>query len=276
MKKILYKGLLALGLVFISFLPLSAFETGPLLYLRADFGGGLTLPSIPLSSLKQFNKDAVKMSGMMSSLLMSGELEGGYVFGSDTFFGLHKNHPFSALGTFAYIGVGQGNTSQKVSALISGTTPFDTFMIVDFTPVVNFGLSAKAYFFKNRFAAGMGIGGRLIADMSPDYLVYSTDPAVIPTEVGQIIVTEDMMKKMNPLMFSAKVMLEYNIPVLDTTDIVLGWYTRYNIYRPKYLTAPKKLADMAASGGGDITQPFPDYWLNSLDFGVNIGFAFKL
>ncbi|MGI5172021.1 hypothetical protein H0R92_00245 [Treponema sp. OMZ 840] len=260
--------------VFIGF-PLSAFQGGPLLYLRADFGGGITLPSISQASLKEFNKDAVRMSGMMSSLLMSGEVEGGYVFDSERFFGLRKNHPFSALGTFVALGVGQGNTSQKVEAVTSAG-PFDTFMIVDFTPVVNFGLSAKAYFFNNRLTVGAAVGGRMIADMSPNYLVYSTDPGVIQTEVGQIIVTQEMMKKMNPLMFSVKGTLEYNIPVLDTTDIVLGWYTRYNIYRPKYLTAPKKLADLAATNGGDITKPFPDYWLNSLDFGINLGFAFKL
>jgi len=275
MKKIVRKGLLALGLTFISFFPLAAFETGPLLYLRADFGGALTTPFISDKSLKQFNRDAVKMSGMMSSLLMSGEIEGGYVFGSDTFFGLRKNHPFSALGTFAFLGFGQGNTSQKVSAIVSGKS-FDTFMVVDFMPVVDFGISAKAYFFHNRLALGAGIGGRLIADMSPDYLVYSTDTNIIPTQVGQIIVTEDMMKKMNPLMFSTKVIIEYNIPVLETTDIVMGWYTRYNIYRPKYLTAPPKLVQIAESNGGNLTKPFPDYWLNSLDFGVNIGFAFKL
>jgi len=275
MKKIVRKGLLALGLTFISFFPLAAFETGPLLYLRADFGGALTTPFISDKSLKQFNRDAVKMSGMMSSLLMSGEIEGGYVFGSDTFFGLRKNHPFSALGTFAFLGFGQGNTSQKVSAIVSGKS-FDTFMVVDFMPVVDFGISAKAYFFHNRLALGAGIGGRLIADMSPDYLVYSTDTNIIPTQVGQIIVTEDMMKKMNPLMFSTKVIIEYNIPILETTDIVMGWYTRYNIYRPKYLTAPPKLVQIAESNGGNLTKPFPDYWLNSLDFGVNIGFAFKL
>ena len=262
-------------LLFTAALPLAAFQGGPLLYLRADFGGGITLPKISTSSLKEFNKDAVKMSGMMSALLMSGEVEGGYVFDSARFFGLRKKHPFSALGTFAFLGIGQGNASQKVSALPAGQE-LDTFMSVDFTPVVNFGLSAKAYFFNNRLGIGAGVGGRMIADMSPDYLVYSTDSEAVPTEVGQIIVTQEMMQKMNPLMFSMKGMIEYNIPVLDTTDVVLGWYTRYNIYRPKYLTAPPSLAKIAKQNGGDITQPFPDYWLNSLDFGLNLGFAFKL
>ena len=269
MKKILRKGLLALGLAFISFFPLAAFETGPLLYLRADFGGALTTPFISDKSLKQFNSGALKMTGMMSSLLMGGELEGGYVFGSDTLFGLRKNHPFSALGTFAFLGFGQGNSGQKITA-DTGSGILDTFVFIDFMPVVNFGVSAKAYFFHNRLALGAGIGGRLIADTRPDYMFYTSAPASTP-KVGEIIVTEDMIKKMNPLMFSTKIMIEYNIPVLDSTDIVMGWYTRYNIYRPKYLTAPPELA-----GAADLSKPVLDFWLNSLDFGVNIGFAFKL
>ena len=256
-------------LVFMCAFPLVAFHGGPLLYLRADFGGGITLPSISDKSLKKFNKDAVKMSGMMSALLMSGEVEGGYVFDSNRFFGLRKKHPFSALGTFVFLGVGQGNSSQKITAN-TGTTTLDTFVIVDFMPVVNFGASTKAYFFNNRLGIGAGFGGRMIADMSPAYLYYFSDPNM-KSGVGEIIVTEDMMKKMNPLMFSVKGTLEYNIPVLDTTDVVLGWYTRYNIYRPKYLTAPAKLAQSA-----DLSKPVLDYWLNSLDFGINFGFAFKL
>lgn len=271
MKKI--KLLYILILVF-SIFPAAAFQGGPLLYLHAGFGGALSLPSISDESLKQFNKDAVKMTGMTSGLLISGEVEGGYVFDSNRFFGLSKGHPFSALGVFAYIGMGQGNTSQKVSAVVSGNT-FDTFMIVNFTPVVNFGVIAKAYFFHNRLALGASLGSRLITDFSPEYLVYSSN-GVIKTEVGHIIVTEDMMKKMNPFMFSAATVIEYNISLMQTTDIVFGWYTRFNLYQPKYLTAPKTLADLAAANGGDITQPFPDYWLNSLDFGVNLGFAFKL
>ena len=73
MKKILCKGQLALILGFVSFFPLAAFEAGPLLYLRADFGGALTTPFISDKSLKKLNTKAEKMSGMMSDLLMSAE-----------------------------------------------------------------------------------------------------------------------------------------------------------------------------------------------------------
>lgn len=269
MKKILCKGQLALILGFVSFFPLAAFEAGPLLYLRADFGGALTTPFISDKSLKKLNTKAEKMSGMMSGLLMSGEIEGGYVFSSNRFFGLPENHPFSGIGTFACLGVGQGNSAQKITAN-TGTGKVDTFVSINFMPVVNFGVAAKAYFFGNRFALGLGIGGRMIADTRPSYLYYFSDPN-LSSEVGEIVITEQMMKKMNPLMASIKVLLEYNIPVLGTTDIVMGWYTRYNFYRPKYLTAPGKLATQA-----DLSSPVFDYWLNSLDFGVNIGLAFKL
>ncbi|MGP1458773.1 MAG: hypothetical protein ACTTKL_05630 [Treponema sp.] len=247
----------------------NALDGGPLLYLRANFGGGLTDPHISEGSLKKFNKGASKMTGLMSGLLLSGEVEGGYVFASERFFHLRKGHPFSALGTFAYLGVGQGNSAQKVTA-DTGSSMLDTFISVDFMPVIDFGLSAKAYFFRNRLAIGAGLGGRMIADTRPKYLYYTSDPSTKPN-VGEIIITEDMIKKMNPLMFSLKGTMEYNIAVLQTTDVVLGWFTGYNFYQPKYLTAPAELATAA-----DLSSPVPDYWLNSLDFGLNAGFAFKL
>ena len=248
---------------------LSALEGGPVLYLRANFGGTFTDPHISDGSLKKFNPQAQKMTGLMSGLLLSGEAEGGYIFDSGRFLHLRAGHPFSALGTFAYLGVGQGNSAQKVTA-DTGSSTLDTFINIDFMPVIDFGLSAKAYFFRNRFAVGTGIGGRMIADTRPKYLYYTSDPST-KTSVGEIIITDEMVKKMNPVMFSLKGSLEYNIAVLQTTDVVLGWFTRYNFYQPKYLTAPAELAAAA-----DLSSPVPDYWLNSLDFGLNAGFAFRL
>lgn len=270
MKKLCLKGVITVFAGFLTLSSLVAFENGPLLYLRADFGGGLTTPFISDESLKKLNPKAEKMSGLMSGLLMGGEVEGGYVFSSNRFLGLPKNHPFSGVGTFASLGVGQGNTAQKITA-DTGSSKVDTFISINFIPVVNFGVTGKAYFFSNRLALGLGIGGRMIADTRPTYLYYYSDASLGKPEVGEIIVTEEMAKKMNPLMASVKGMIEYNIPVLETTDIILGWYTRYNIYRPKYLTAPPELAKQA-----NLNDPVPDYWLNSLDFGLSVGFAFKL
>lgn len=275
MKKLHFKGVITVFAGLLTLSSLVAFENGPLLHFRADFGGALTTPFISDESLKAFNKGAEKMTGMMSNLLMSGEVEAGYVFSSDRFFGLSKNNLFSGVGAFACLGVGQGNTAQKITAR-TPTGTIDTFVSVNFMPVINFGVTGKAYFFSNRLALGLGIGGRMIADTRPQYFAYSTEPSVLDTIVGEITVTEEMMKKMNPLMASVKGIIEYNIPFLPTVDMVLGWFTRYNIYRPNYITAPPKLVQLAAANGGDLTKPFPDYWLNSLDFGVTVGFAFKL
>lgn len=256
---------------------LFSFDSGAHLQLRSDFTGALTLPSISEESLHYLNKRATEMSGIASNLLMGGEVEVGYIFRSDDFFGLREDNPFSGIGTFLYIGFSQGNTSQKITAEENGEA-FDIFISVDFLPVVNFGFTGKAYFFDNRMAVGTSLGARMIADTNPEYLCYSTDPETIPTEVGTIIVTEDMMKKMNPFMFSAKLFTEYNIEILPTTELVLGLFARYNVYRPKYLTVPPSLLKMAEGDNPDfdINKAHPDYWINSLDFGVTMGLAFKL
>lgn len=161
---------------------------------------------------------------------------------------------------------------------VQNGTPFDIFISVNFLPIINFGFTGKAYFFDNKLALGLSLGGRMIADMSPEFLCYSTDPEIIPTEIGTIIVTEDMMKKMNPFMFSVKFNLEYNIEILPTTELVLGAYTRYNFYRPKFITVPPSLLTMALEDNPqfDVNKEHPDYWINSLDIGITLGMAFKL
>ncbi len=252
-------------------------ESGAYLQLNTGFSGSLTLPEMTNEDLQYLNKRATSISGTVSNLLIGGEVEAGYIFRSHDFFNLSRQNPFSGVGVFAYLGFSQGNTSQKITATQNGES-FDIFTSVDFLPVIDFGIVEKNYFFNNKMAIGIGIGGRAITDMSPEYMSYSTDPTIIPTEVGTIIVTEDMMKKMNPLMFSSKMIIEYNIPVLPATELVLGGYFRYNVYRPKYLTVPPKLADMAKKDNSnfDVNREFPDYWINSFDFGIKMGLLFKL
>ncbi len=264
-------------LLFFSAVNLTAFESGFHLQLRSDFAGTLTIPEISDESLVYLNQRATAMDGFTSNILMGGEVEVGYIFRSHDFFNLSEEAKFSGIGLFLYLGFSQGNTTQKISVEENGEE-FDIFISVDFLPVVNFGITGKAYFFNNRLAVGLSAGGRMIADMSPEYLCYSTDPDIIATEIGQIIVTEDMMDKMNPFMFSSKFLIEYNIHVLPSAELVLGAFARYNIYRPKYLTVPPTLLDMAVADNPDfdINKKHPDYWINSLDFGVTMGLAFKL
>ncbi len=262
------------------------FEDGWVFGLKADFGGSLTLPSISESTLKYMNPLAVGMSGFLSGLLIGGEASVGYIFDSSDLFDLPEDHVFSGIQTSGYIGVGMGNVSQKIAAE-SGGEPLDIFIIVDYTPVVNFGIKGHALFFDNRMSVGLGIGGKAILDYTPQYLVYSTEPGLIPTEIGTVIVPDDLLTKMNPLSFSGRFELGYAIPILPTTEFLLGFYTQFNLFRPGYLTVPPSLEEIAqtnrpgatdtpASELLDFKQPFDDYWINSLDFGINIGIALKL
>ncbi len=262
------------------------FESGPILQLRTDFAGGVTVPSISKEALAALNPMATGMSGSMSNLLVGIEVEGGYVFRSHDFFGLSKDNPFSGVGAFVYLGVSQGNTSQKISAK-NGDYPLDIFVNVDYLPVINFGTSGKAYFFNNRLALGLSMGGKMIADMSPQYFAYSTDPifndGLSTSEIGTIIVTEKMAKSMNPFMFSIGGSIEYSIEVLPTTELILGFFTQYNSFKPKYLTVPPSLAKMAEEATPEGQEPvdlentpFPDYKLDSVEFGIRIGLSFRL
>ena len=96
-------------------------------------------------------------------------------------------------------------------------------------------------------------------------------------EIGEIIVTDFMIKNMNPLMLSMKFMLEYNQPVNDRVEVILGAYARFNIYSPKYITMPDSLYQLMKVAAPDFTMetPLKSYYINSLDFGLTIGLAFK-
>ncbi len=264
----------------------AAFEKGWVLGLRADFGGSLTLPRISEETLKYMNPKAIGMSGFLSGLLIGGEITTGYIFDSADLFDLPKNHPFSGLGVYGYVGMGQGNLSQRITAAENGQE-FDIFIVVNYTPVVTFGAKVNALFFDNRLSVGLGIGGKAILDYTPEYLLYSTMPSIVPTEIGTVIIPDDMLTKMNPLAFSTRLEVGYAIPVVSTVEFVLGFFTQFNLFSPGYLTIPPSLEEMAQNNRPgvsddppseklDFKQPFDDYWLNSLDFGVNIGFMLKL
>ncbi len=270
---------LSVLLMVLFFIPalLHGFESGFNLQLRSQFAGGLTLPKISDESLEYLNSRATGMTGNMSNLLMGGEVEVGYIFRSDDFFTFKKASPFSGAGVFLYLGFSQGNTSQIITAEESGEE-FDIFVSVDYLPVINFGVTGKAYFFDNKLSVGLSIGGRMIADMTPEYLCYSTEPDIIDTEVGTVIVSEEIREKANPFMLSARLNFEYNIFILPTTELVLGAFVDYSFFKPKFLTIPPSLLDMALADNPDFdpNREFPDYRLDSLEFGVTLGLAFKL
>ena len=262
---------------------LYSFEEGFIWGLRANFNGSLTLPSISQEDLDKMG--AASMKGAVG-YTMDGEAELGYLFGAERWFGKEKSDfsKFSGMSLYVSIGVGTGFSGMVSGNTIGGAT-VNVFMNVNYKPVISFGIGSKLYLLESRMAIGLQLGGKLIADTSPEYLAYSdsdstfaslTPPVTLP-EMGELIVTDFMKKNMNPVMFSMKLMLEYNQPINDRVEVVLGIYTRFNLYEPKYITMPTSLLGVIQGIRPSFTAetPMPTYYINSLDFGLTLGLQFR-
>lgn len=262
---------------------LYSFEEGFIWGLRANFNGSLTLPSISQEDLDKMG--AASMKGAVG-YTMDGEAELGYLFGAERWFGKEKSDfsKFSGMSLYVSIGVGTGFSGMVSGNTIGGAT-VNVFMNVNYKPVISFGIGSKLYLLESRMAIGLQLGGKVIADTSPEYLAYSdsdstfaslTQPVTLP-EMGELIVTDFMKKNMNPVMFSIKLMLEYNQPINDRVEVVLGIYTRFNIYKPKYITMPTSLLGVIQGIRPSFTAetPMPTYYINSLDFGLTLGLQFR-
>lgn len=262
---------------------LYSFEEGFIWGLRANFNGSLTLPSISQEDLDKIG--AASMKGAVG-YTMDGEAELGYLFGAERWFGKEKSDfsKFSGMSLYVSIGVGTGFSGMVSGNTIGGAT-VNVFMNVNYKPVISFGIGSKLYLLESRMAIGLQLGGKVIADTSPEYLAYSDSdstfaslkPPVTLPEMGELIVTDFMKKNMNPVMFSIKLMLEYNQPINDRVEVVLGIYTRFNIYKPKYITMPTSLLGVIQGIRPSFTAetPMPTYYINSLDFGLTLGLQFR-
>ncbi|WP_455144970.1 hypothetical protein [Brachyspira pilosicoli] len=260
---------------FVIALNLYSFDEGFVWGLRANFNGTATLPSISASDLDKIG--AAYMKGSVG-YTMDGEAELGYLFGSQKWFGGLDPAKFSGMSLYGSIGVGNGFAGQVAGNTIGGVT-VNMYINVNYAPVVSFGVGTKAYFLNSKLALGLQVGGKLIADLSPSYLAYADDASILPSpfEVGEIIVTDFMIKNMNPLMLSIKFSLEYNQPVNDRVEVILGIYTRFNLYSPQYITMPDSLLKLMNTVRPNFTTDtkLPSYYINSLDFGLTLGLAFK-
>lgn len=259
---------------------LYGFEEGFIWGLRANFNGSATLPSISQEDLNKLG--AAYMKGSVG-YTMDGEAELGYLFGVDRWFGGKKSEfsKFSGMSLYVSVGVGSG-----FSGMVSGGTfqeiSAQMFININYAPVVSFGIGSKLYLLESRLALGLQLGGKLIADTSPEYLAYSdidlSNIIKLP-EMGEIVVTDFMMKNMNPVMFSIKLMLEYNQPINDRVEVILGIYSRFNIYKPKYITMPDSLLQLikgpAERPNFSTETPMSSLYLNSIDFGLSLGLQFR-
>ena len=275
------KKFLAIIISIIVSLNLYGFEEGFIWGLRANFNGSATLPSISQEDLNKMGASFMKGS---VGYTMDGEAELGYLFGVDRWFGGKKSDfsKFSGMSLYASIGVGSG-----FSGMVSGgnynNIDATLYINVNYSPVVSFGIGSKLYLLESRLALGLQLGGKIIADTSPEYLAYADkadlDSTLELPAMGEIVVTDFMMKNMNPVMFSIKLMLEYNQPINDRVEIILGLYGRFNIYKPKYVTMPDKLLkliqDAADKPNFSTETPMPSFYLNSVDFGLSLGLQFR-
>ena len=260
---------------------LYSFEEGFIWGLRANFNGSLTLPSISQEDLDKMG--AASMKGAVG-YTMDGEAELGYLFGAERWFGKEKSDfsKFSGMSLYVSIGVGTGFSGMVSGNTIGGAT-VNVFMNVNYKPVISFGIGSKLYLLESRMAIGLQLGCKVIADTSPEYLAYSDSDSTFKAlnvelpEMGELIVTDFMKKNMNPVMFSMKLMLEYNQPINDRVEVVLGIYTRFNIYKPKYITMPTSLLGVIQGIRPSFTAetPMPTYYINSLDFGLTLGLQFR-
>lgn len=250
----------------------SSFDNGMVLIVLANFTGSLTDPYISKTDLAKMGANTFK-GGI--GFNMSGEFELGYIFGKRRWFPQNKNRNLSGVGLFFVLGVGQGSASQASGSFQEGKQ-VNVFFSAKYMPVLQFGATTKVYFFHNRMALGSFIGAKMIADPKPEYYFYSNNPEIFPTEVGTLIITNEMMKKMNPLMFSVKAFIEYNQPILRTLQMVLRFYGEYNVFKPKYITMPPKLENAAKINVKfDPSKPIQSLYLNSFDFGISVGLSFK-
>lgn len=279
------KFILIVALALVCLTNAAAFDDGWVLNMKANVGGSLTIPSISDSDLAYLG--ASKMEGTLG-FVPAGKAEVGYIFDSARWFHLPDDHIFSGVGAFGYIGVGEGFAGQ-ISGKEVGGEDVNVYMNIHYTPVISLGATGKAYFFNNRLAVGLSVGMKMVADTTPEYEMYADKEVEgLESQVGTIIVDDWMMKNMNPLMASFDLLLEYNIPILPTMELILGGYTQFSIFKPKYITMPPKLAELAVGDAEkqfkdgkrseplDLRKPIDSYFINSFDFGLTIALGFKL
>ncbi len=290
----LHKKTVAVVLFAIAAIHLYAFNSGFTLGLKANLTGSLTDPRI-----KKKDMDYLGGDGMKGTLgyITTGEADLTYIFDSVRFFHLENNDVFGGLGLSFALGLGQGFSGQ-ISGQYNDTLKkrIDVFCRVHMTPVMTFTTGVRSYFLRNRLALGMNTGIKMPLDPHPTYELYTNltpeevaqlkkEGMDFSSETGTLLITQEQMKKINPVGFTFKGFIEYNQPFLSNMEIVLGGFLSYAIYKPKYVTMPQKLIDAAKAGGklknppvdvDIVNHPINSFYMNSLDFGVTIGLTFKV
>lgn len=273
---------------------LFAFDSGFILGLKANLTGSLTRPKISKADMDYLGGDG--MSGMLG-YITTGEVNLTYLFDSVRYFHLQDNSLFGGLGWGFALGLGQGFSGQ-ISGQYNDTLKkkIDVFCRVYMTPVLTFTTGVRSVFLRNRLAVGFNTGIRMPLDPQPTYELYTNltpeeveklkkEHMDFSSETGTLLITNEQMKKINPIGFTFKSFMEYNQPFLSNMEIVLGAFLAYTVYKPKFITMPQKLIDVAKVGGrikdppvdvDVVNTPIKSFYMNSLDFGLTLGLSFRV
>ena len=271
-----------------------AFNSGFTLGLKANLTGSLTMPQINKADLDYLGGN--RMSGSLG-YITTGDADVTYIFDSVRYFRLQDNSVFGGLGWNFALGLGQGFSGQ-ISGQYNDTLKknIDVFCRVYMTPVLTFTTGLRSYFLRNRLSLGGNVGIKMPLDPQPTYELYTNlTPGEVTelqkagidfsSETGTLLITQEQMKKINPVGFIFKGYVEYNQPFITNMEIVLGAFLSYTVYKPKYVTMPQKLIDAAKAGGklktppidvDVVNTPINSFYMNSLDFGVTLGLTFKV
>lgn len=272
-----------------SMLNLYSFTNGFIWAVKFNFNGSATIPSINQGDLNKMGIEYFKGSVGYS---LNGELELGYLFGSERWFNM-DNKKFSGMSLFGYLGIGTGYLGQSFSGTFKNTTEkANIFVNLNYTPILDFGIGTKVHLLEDKLLLGLSIGGKFIIDSSPESYIYSDNPSIVETATGdhpngavnlpilsKLIMSKNLSQSLNRFMLSLKFTVEYNQAINEKVSLLLGLYTRFNMYNPKYLVMTDDIEKIIQSytGGENFTleTKLPSYFINSLDFGASIGFAFN-
>lgn len=294
----LHKKTIAVVIFAVAAIHLYAFDSGFTLGLKANLTGSLTDPRINKKDMDYLGGNGMK--GMLG-YITTGEADLTYLFDSIRYFRLQDNSVFGGLGWSFALGLGQGFSGQisgQFNDKLNGGKgkQIDVFCRVHMTPVLTLTSGVRSYFLRNRLSLGLNTGIRMPLDPQPIYELYTnlTPDEVeelkrvgldFSSETGTLLITQEQMKKINPVGFTFKGFIEYNQPFLSNMEIVLGGFLSYTIYKPKYVTMPQKLIDAAKAGGKAknppvdvdvVNTPIKSFYMNSFDFGITIGLTFKV
>ena len=271
---------------------ISAFDTGFTLGMKVYPTGTVTRPHISKEDMAYLGGSGMK--GMLG-YVTTGAVELTYLFDSVRYFGYKDMSIFSGLGLSGYFGIGQGFSGQISGSKNEVVGDINVYCRVYMKATLNMGSTLKTFLFNKRMSVNFGLGLNMLLDPHPTYELTTNlssedieklknSPAQLDfsNEVGTLLITDEMMKKMNPVGYVFNCGIDYYQPITQHMQLTLGTFLSYTVYKPGYVTLPQKLVEAAKQGAAargeeiDLSKPIKSFYMNSLNFGLSIGLVFEV